>query len=255
MSVNTFDVPRCLVIPDVHQDIAWVDRILAREEIAADLIVFLGDYFDTRRPPDEIATLEATCHHLASLQSRLGPKAVFLLGNHDIQYLEAKPACDRHRTPRHLIHHCGASFRPSAARKIARHVPLDFWYAARLFLVVNGHLLTHAGLAPTLWPTRPTVTESIAALEAASRHALIHFRRAPQPLLLPGEARGGNALVGGFTWLDWDDEFTDALPLPQLVGHTGHPSGARHQGRSWCLDGMQTSYAILEGDRVLPARA
>lgn len=241
---------RCLVIPDVHQDVAWVERILAREISSAsepDRIVFLGDYFDSRRPPEFRASLAATCVYLEELRARFGDRLVFLLGNHDVQYLEARGACLGHRTPRHLRYKCGSSFSHSAAKRIAKALSSGFWQCTRLFVNVNGWLLSHAGLAPGHFPSRATFDDSMLVLETACAAALqtITALGAPHPLLQAGRARGGDAPVGGVTWLDWDDEFADSLPMPQLVGHTSDRAGARQKGRSWCLDGLQTCYGVL----------
>jgi hypothetical protein len=48
-------------------------------------------------------------------------------------------------------------------------------------------------------------------------------------------------------WLDWDTEFVDDLPLPQVVGHT-RGAHARNKDRSWCIDCAQTSVALLDPD-------
>jgi hypothetical protein len=244
---------RCLVIPDVHQDIAWVERILTKEDSEAakpDLVVFLGDYFDSRRSPKEHAGVAATCAYLEELRDRLGDRVIFLLGNHDVQYREARRACLARRTPRNLRYQCGAAFSHSAARQIAKHLSARFWSASRLSVIVNGWLLSHAGLSPRLLPFRATANDSLAALEQLEAEALqsIASATAPHPLLQAGLVRGGDAPIGGITWLDWDDEFEDALPLPQLVGHTLSREGARQHGRSWCLDGAQTCYGVLTED-------
>lgn len=235
---------KCLVIPDVHQDTPWVERILA-QETDWDQVIFLGDYFDSKQPPMRRTGVAATCEFLNKLHADLGERAVFLLGNHDIQYLEAKPACDQHRTPRNLNYKCGSAYSHAAAAKVAKGLAPAFWAGSRLFVEAHGWLVSHAGLDARLWPRGETVAEILALLEADAHLALVSMKHGPHPLLQAGRVRGGEADFGGITWLDWDEEFEDGLPLPQIVGHTSHATGARQNGRSWCLDGKQTCYGVL----------
>lgn len=234
---------RCLLIPDVHQDVAWVARILAREQ-DCDFVVFLGDYFDTRLKRARVGKA-ATCEYLLEVRQVLRGRVRFLLGNHDIQYLEAKPACDLHRKARQLFYRCGSAFTHAGAQKVAKHLPKEFWDDARLFVAMNGFLMSHAGLAREFWPRADSTDASLAALQRECAEALVTMRREPHRLLDAGSVRGGDAAIGGITWLDWDAEFTDELPLPQIVGHTGNAVGARCKGRSWCIDGLQTCYGLL----------
>jgi len=247
---NSIQCERCIIVPDVHQDIAWVERVFEREQVMAsnDSVVFLGDYFDSSKKPRKRAGVGETCEFLERTRAALGGRCVFLLGNHDIQYWEAKPICDAHRTPRHLHNRCGMSFSKSAAKKVASNLPLDFWTNARLFIAVNGWLLSHAGLAACYWPQAETVERSLEILQENCVGALLMMRFGPQHLLAAGQVRGGTAPVGGLTWQDWNDEFADALPLPQIVGHTiDELAGARANGRSWCIDGGQSCYGMLTG--------
>lgn len=240
---------KCLIIPDVHQDIPWLDRIL-KQETDWDRVVFLGDYFDSKKPVRLRTGVAATCFYLNKMRADLGERAVFLLGNHDIQYLEAKPACDHHRTPRNLHYTCGSAYSHSAAAIVAKGLTTEFWTGSRLFVEVNGWLVSHAGINARLWPQRSGVTEALTVLEAEGKQALISMKRGPHPLLQAGKVRGGEAEFGGITWLDWDEEFADSLPLPQIVGHTSNAKGARQNGRSWCLDGKQTCYGVLTGKEL-----
>jgi hypothetical protein len=135
-------------------------------------------------------------------------------------------------------------------------MPATFWAAARLATVVHGWLISHAGVARTHWPEAPTSNAALAMFLERCANALAQLRGFPDPLLLPGICRGGAERVGGITWLDWDEEFDDsAIPFPQIVGHTSNPAGLRQKGRSWCLDGCQTSFGILAGTtlRTFPA--
>jgi len=243
-------IDKCLLIPDVHQDIPWLDRILGRETDWG-RVIFLGDYFDSKQPLRLRTGVGATCDYLNKLHRELGNRAVFLLGNHDIQYLEAKPACDAHRTPRNLNYKCGSAYSHSAATKIAKGLAPEFWAESRLFVHVNGWLVSHAGVDARLWPKAANVDEALGALEQEAKLALVSMKRGPHPLLQAGRVRGGDADFGGITWLDWDAEFRDALPLPQIVGHTSNTRGARQKGRSWCLDGRQSCYGLLIGEELV----
>lgn len=240
---------KCLIIPDVHQNIAWVERILGKET-GYDQVVFLGDYFDTRISVKRRTGVAATCDYLNRLLAELNSRVVFLLGNHDIQYLEAKSACDLHKTPRNLHYKCGSAYSHAAAAKIAKGLMPAFWSRSRLFIEFNGWLLSHAGIAAPHWPRASSVGESLASLDKAAAYALVTMKRGPHPLLQAGKPRGGEAAMGGLTWLDWDEEFEDELPLPQIVGHTPSVTGARKKGRSWCLDGNQTCYGLLTGKEL-----
>jgi hypothetical protein len=243
------EAERCLIIPDIHQDIAWAQRILQRELPNTDHVVFLGDYFDTSLIQTR-AGKEETCAFLLQTQQSLGSKITFLLGNHDIQYLEARPWSEAYRKPRNLLYKCGSSFSTSGSKKIAKALPRSFWGAAKLFIPINGFLLTHAGLSSKLWPQKASISESLSVLEAQCAEAQFEMQRGPHPLLSAGKVRGGESPVGGITWLDWEFEFSDDLPLPQIVGHTSNIQGARQKGRSWCIDGKQSTYATLTRNQL-----
>ena len=239
---------RCVIVPDVHQDVAWVRRIFERERVMESdaQVVFLGDYFDSWKKPPAVAGVAETCRFLLETRAALRGRCVFLLGNHDIQYWEARVACASHRSLRHLHNKCGAAFSHNAAKKITKGLSVEFWLEARLFVVVDGWLLSHAGVAAEHWPTMDSPEDSLGLLEEKCKAALAMMRHGQQPLLAAGKSRGGDALKGGLTWLDWNEEFSDDLPLPQIVGHTADEAGARQKGRSWCIDGHQSCYAVLE---------
>lgn len=77
-----------LVIPDVHQNHDFLNRILAAERVEDfEHVVFLGDIFDSRdidfRGPESAAK---TATILKDMRRRLGSKLVLLYGNHDVPY-------------------------------------------------------------------------------------------------------------------------------------------------------------------------
>lgn len=242
------NVRRCLVIPDVHQDLRWLERVLAAERDRSDLVVFLGDYFDSEgkdaAPAGEVARF------IRRVRDAAPDQVVLLLGNHDLHYLEAAPSCWKRRSPKDLRHQC-TGFSKNKARRIAGEWDAGFWENLRLFAVVNGWLLSHAGVASVFAHADLGAEAGLDALDEDCRAALRDFRRQDVPLLGAGVVRGGEQPVGGLLWQDWHDEFEDGHPLPQIVGHTrprDGASGARTKGRSWCLDGARTCYGILTPD-------
>lgn len=245
-----FVADRCLVVPDVHQDLAWLKRILAAEESNCDLIVFLGDYFDSVKRPDEVAPVAEVARWMRAYKEANPDRVVLLLGNHDLHYWEAAHACWRQRSPKDMRYATNA-FSKSHARKIAKEWDASFWAKLRLFVEVNGWLLSHAGLAAEFGYPHLETDAALSELDAHCELVLRDFMKAEFPILHAGRVRGGYQPVGGILWQDWFEEFEDSHPLPQIVGHSkprGGSAPARQKGRSWCLDGAQTTYGILTSE-------
>ena len=186
---------------------------------------------------------------LLELRGELGPRLSVLLGNHEISYLEICPAVLERRIPEETFY-TASGFSWGKAELVASRLDAAWWGDCRLFRVVNGFLVSHAGVAADFWPGRPALAESLAALQARADGALRDMG-AFDPILGAGVSRGGGQPTGGLTWLDFNGEFRDELPLPQIFGHTPSAAGARRRGRSWCLDGRQTCYGLLRRDGSL----
>ncbi len=180
----------------------------------------------------------------------LGERLTVLLGNHDIAYLEAVRRREGGGPPTSRRYRC-TGYTDERAAVIAEALGEEFLRECRLFQYVNGHLVSHAGLAGRFrYPELP-LDEALKALDADCRQALENVSAEGSPLLEAGAIRGGRSSVGGITWLDFDHEFTDAeIGPPQICGHTVYPRGdprerVRFKGRSCCLDGHQTCYGRL----------
>lgn len=238
---------KTLLIFDIHQNQPWAEAILAKEEGNFDHLILGGDYFDTA--DRKLPNVQQTAAWLKDIPRRFGDRVILLMGNHDIQYIAFSLA--RTRRPRHYVplYNCQSCFTNRCAMKVHKAVPTQFWLDhGRLFTRSHGYLISHAGVHPSLWPG------SISALEAQCRIALLNCSHLHSPLLAPGIHRGGNQPVGGLTWADWEFDFADdeALP-PQIVGHTAD-CGPAGKGRSWCLDGNQTCYGLLDEDGLLEVK-
>lgn len=188
-----------------------------------------------------------TAETILQLQAAFPKQLCLLWGNHDILYCrlrefvlragEAKvrEAAEALDIGEHFI----------SAGIVNRIWPGDLWFRLRMAVQCDGWLLSHAGIHRKFWPQADTPEAALARL-CAQFDALIGnlFENEDHPLLNAGAARGGQEEVGGPLWQDWEQEFADSLPLPQIVGHSAG-AAARQIGRSWCIDGGGTLYATL----------
>jgi hypothetical protein len=240
---------RLLVIPDIHQDITFLSRILDRENLDHfDQIILLGDYFDARSDAfaGEAAT-RLTAKFLMELVSSYPRKVRLLWGNHDLVYCRLREfvlrvGADGIQEKGIDTEMCDLFDR---ALWINETWTSEMWFRLELALLQDDVLYSHAGIHPDFWPD--------GSPEAALEDLLMEwegvigdlYEREDDPLLQAGKARGGEQSVGGPLWLDWDGEFVDELPWRQIVGHSPGET-PRQVGRSWCIDCEQTGYAVVE---------
>lgn len=245
-----------LVVPDVHQDLGFLERAVKRAEREHAALVFLGDHADAVdakwRDP---AALAAVARVLPELAETHAGGCVFIAGNHDVQALQVA----RHRAALLIAGDEEQVAKLDAAMPGAPSYgnllgawPQGFLREWRLAAVVHGYLLSHAGVARRYWPWADAPDAAgqarafLSQADAAWERWLL--RNEEGPFFEVGPGRGGrDAPVGGPLWLDWDKEFVDDLPLPQVVGHT-RGREARRKDRSWCIDASQTCVAVIEPD-------
>lgn len=247
---------RTVVIPDIHQKIDWVGRILSREG-TADEFIFLGDWFDSWEGAPGAASFAETCQFLRGLATShpASSRFIFLVGNHDMPYIYHNSSSSRSAVKRGEEYQCSGFSRSKARafRKVFYESGLrDNFFVSRFAPIhqSQGITISHAGLHDHhLLPG-----ESPAQL-IANRLPQVwsNFRNCHYPgnALLSGcgRSRGGEDLVGGVLWLDWNLEFTPSVRIGrQLVGHTHSPEPrGRALGtscESWNLD-TGVDYAVV----------
>jgi hypothetical protein len=252
-----------LLIPDVHQDIDFLETALASGMAAGVAeIILLGDLLDGRRARTRSSRFASQT--LACVEQLLLEQSVpttLLWGNHDYKYW-------KHRDIVAAFSECpdSASFVETAIYGLSLHtlhalagtrirrrrysrLGTIWGQFARLAVYRHGYVISHAGIHNDFWPRDHSVEESVALLNDAMRAVQDHPAHLDRTgLTEAGAARLGDRPFGGPLWLDWDDEFKDDLPFPQIVGHTPDPEGARNKGRSWCIDGGQSCFAFLYPD-------
>lgn len=246
---------KVLLVPDLHQDHRFLERIISAEPIEQfKKVVLMGDYFDGRDPGTKgpLAT-RAMARLIRQLEARLGPRLILLWGNHDLGYYLYRRSLEMPDGLRWTWadHRSILGIGPESqacAREVAEEWPLGFWMKLRPFTLLEGYLISHAGLHPRFY------REAAASISEGLRQVNGRWMRAVgslvgqgilDPILDAGEARGGAAgSVGGPLWLDWNREFQCGLPVGQIVGHTALCS-TRQCGRSHCIDFQQSAYAII----------
>lgn len=212
---------KILAVGDIHGKHEYIstafDKFLSEKY---DYIVFLGDYVDsyTRSDEDMLRCLKI----LVDMKALLKDKAIYLLGNHDIQYFYDE-----------------GDFRCSGYRPNLFYQINSFWQAHKKIFDyawgIGNYFFAHAGMqrkwylkyfdvinrwADVLGVDITDVTQmwKIINALALTKH---------MPILNEvGVPRGGySGDYGGLTWCD-KDEMLSFGPLPglhQIVGHTRQP--------------------------------
>jgi len=247
---------RLLVIPDIHENLDFLRYVMAAEDTARfDQVVLLGDYFDTRGElamDDPLAHLRQVAETVVGFREILGDKLRLLCGNHDLPYYALRPACveGAGRANRHIGGWMGCTTL-ERARVINAVWDEAFWKGLEGAVLLDGWLLSHAGVHPQWWPADAPDAETRYRRfrDEWQRSVEAIFDEPEPPIFAAGRAPGGKAAVGGPLWMDWNEEFEDALGLPQIVGHTRCPPQSQ-KGRSLCIDFAQAAYAVVEDGEV-----
>lgn len=206
---------RTLVIPDVHHKHVRAQVII--DNVEADRIVLLGDYFD--QFSDSVCDTDNTARWLKEMVLT-NPKITPLIGNHDISYFY--PMCQFLR--------CSGftEAKMHAIRRIITHEDVEKF---KVFTTDQNFVLSHAGLTNGLWKEMvqwneekregpPNLEFFVKVLQTyvdRSMHMLSVLRN--PPLFAPGMDRGGFAKHGGINWVDFRN-FAPIKGINQIFGHT-----------------------------------
>lgn len=251
---------KVLVIPDVHEDLRFLRTILDSEHFnCCDKAVFLGDYFDRRigQTSNEDYCPIQTATILHDLKIQYPERVDLLCGNHDIAYLALRPLFSGNLDSTinfTITYMLNGEQKIETAKALHEVWDLAFWHALQCVSIYDGILYSHAGIHPAHWPEAGSVEDSLQILKTNWQHALRDLDQKNNALFVCGEARGASVThhmgrPGGPLWLDWDQEFEDTLPIPQIVGHT-QMHKVRQKGRSYCLDCGQTAYGVVTDGKL-----
>lgn len=228
-----------LVIPDVHENLEFIERIMNRYGHIRKKVL-LGDWLDS------FEYHANPLYHLKTLYEILdNPDNDIVAGNHDIQYLFPK------------VKALGSSgWRQKNLDVLQETLSEEHrikWTKLHKWVRTKGKtwLLSHAGFHPTKIE-HPVFGVTEQYIELLTSGAIEQLRLGQMShLVAPGWRRGGHRdEIGGVTWLDWRD-FKPVAGINQIVGHT-HGNLVREfrteDSENYCLDTGQRHVAIIEPD-------
>lgn len=247
-SINNWEIQgRVLCIFDIHQNIEWAKAVIELERGNYDHILFGGDFFDSFWEPPRVSSVEETAKFVLEVQAGVYGPATCLLGNHDLTYLEVWRSTHLNRNPKYVLNYC-SGYTNSKANKINKILTWTDWKKFKLFALCNGWLLTHAGLRANNFRPFMDPKKSLDVLEQEFNEAINHVTAFAHHLFAVGMESGGRCAFGGPLWCR-PDTFEDELPYPQIFGHTHTGKGhVKQYARCFCIDGGQTTYAIINTD-------
>lgn len=198
-----------IVVGDIHGVHEIVDPVLATGQP----VVFIGDYLDSydRGIDDQLQTLHKV------LTAVVDGKAVALMGNHELSYLDTNMRCSGFNSK--LLYKLRQPFRGEQSYLSAMRQYLKPYHFA------EGFLISHAGVSRWMLDR-----QDISLREYLDDEQFDDI----------GRARGGWAPVGGLYWCDWDEEFIPLPKQPQIVGHSRRVDRVIGvKGNSYCIDVLE----------------
>ncbi|WP_460933308.1 metallophosphoesterase family protein [Spirosoma humi] len=226
-----------LTISDLHGRTVW--KGVNAE--AYDLIIFLGDYTDSRVFDDE--TIYTNLETIIQRKQEQPDKFVLLIGNHDAQYL-------------HYPHYRCSGFREWAQPALSALFE-DYKTLFQIAHQQRDFLFTHAGVTNN-WLTRflSETAYNVSWLTSETNLAGLLNEAHQQPgrvrdhLFDVGPRRGGSDPFGGPIWADRSETRTDFLTgFQQVVGHTpvsDFMTTGNEMGSITYTDVLQTKTAFYE---------
>lgn len=236
----------CLIIPDIHQAVDWAEAIISHERGNFDRLLFNGDIIDSRVSCNIVGARKT-----GEFFKKLLDQYDVNLGNHDIPVMESWHHNSQYRKKREVYYSC-SGFSNSKSMDMNKALTWEDWRKATLFRMVNGWFVSHAGITSKFLKPIISNDDQLEYLWKESQRALDNVALIPHTFLEAGSARCRPGMArqshGGMTWLDFDYEFDDSAPWPQIVGHTNRANKVRRIGRSYCIDGLQTTYCLIARD-------
>lgn len=233
---------RIIVIGDLHGKNCWKE--IVKQKMPDDLIVFMGDYFDSwhQTPEEQLKNFEEIVHY-----KKMYPEAVTLLiGNHDFQYMEEGRG-ERYSGYNHMF---AESFRKALSEN--RNL-------LKVAKIIDGKLFTHAGVTKT-WCKENGIDSDKALLSSNYADSLDNqinnlFLTKPDAFRFNRNCSEptGNNIEQSPLWVRPESLANDKVPgLLQIVGHTRVQTPSLFVPGVTLVDSLDRGqYVIIEGENVM----
>lgn len=233
---------KTLVIPDVHLKHERASSIISAENPKQ--VVFLGDLFDAKGEPRNLPqnAYQTALWAKSLMENPNGVTYKFTEGNHDAHYRRTADwvSC--------------SGYSDQCQRAIDMVLDGYHWREFKRYHIVEGFLLSHAGVSMQHVPEAIRNTKSLEQLEnwlvdQVKESDEMLKKNLPHWIYGCGLSRGGYSPVGGMNWCDFGDEFVPIEGIKQIVGHSCGPSVRFTSNGDCCLDTKLNHYGIIEGGK------
>ena len=239
---------KVLIIPDVHQNIGFVNAILKKED-KFDHCVFLGDWFDTFRQIDNTIaySMKETCKWINSKLD--DDRFTWLLGNHDLSYVSSYKQNDFR--PRGT-YYCCSGWTKSKAKDFNRTIEPEWIKKLELCCKVGDAYCVHGGFSYDQFKPFMSEEDNIINLYndwEETKSTFMHDNRHWIGYIGPG--RYGMDRYSSPVWLDFFYEFKPLDNVRIICGHTNSRSNPYCKENSagmenWCIDNEQKMYMVYQ---------
>ena len=219
--MKTFKSGKIVIIFDIHQNIEYAEKCLEEE---ADHYVFIGDYFDTHKDPDnkKIFGTEGTCEWLNRKHYELGKKATWLLGNHDLSYVASYNK--NFKKAKVNPYYCCTGVTNNKVKNFSKYINPNWFHQLKLCCKVGGFYCSHAGFQDAHMKPFSPLKNNIDYLYESWEKDKHNFHVRPFHWIWDiAENRGGDSKVGSPIWVDFHYEFEPIEFCQQIVGHSASP--------------------------------
>lgn len=248
---------KILILGDSHKNTEWIKTILQKEKGNFDKIIHLGDHFDSFFDYPIVSSTKQTAHFVKEFINHQYGEVFQLTGNHELPLVESHKYCVQYTQPRNLQTIC-SGYTKNQAHDINSVLDQNDWQKFNPFYYCNGYLISHAGFNQYLWHNNLSFDENLAyAWDKGTKGLkdLLFTNNKVDEYFEVGISRGGSTDFPGIYWNDFDTEFIGVEGVKQILGHSSSFNHIRVKNENYCLDGSQTTYAILHDDGKLDLKS